>query len=556
MDSLPQELVDRISNYLGRNDLKNTLLLSTKFQRGAERYSEAFSTYTLTEDNVDEFVEFCGGRLAQHLRNIKFRTSLPALDIDTFEDNMESFENNPCRDTIDELREMDEEFTRQVNFLFSTLHEVEQTGTLDGHRGLELEIYTPTRALDESRFCLHRVFTSWRMHVISPETLPSLACIRTLLIENGTEFDYDDVPDPPFRKPDLRIILDISARLPNLRVLKCNIGGDEWTRGLNVEEARYSTQDWPGPRRDSRHDFAKATQVIQLPTSLSHVNLDFIYPIHKADWIDQRLQMPDLVKPAIYDPFSSSLRLLSYQLRTMKLNVVADETLFWPADGSTPSWPKLESLSVMFHMASPSGAWYFKGPYDVGAKKGFQIGESSYPPLETTEDDEVANWKFDWDFDWIAHRVFAQYRVEPNNQTLVPFLTAFAKAAARMPSLKEAALWSPLMFDPKHVEEYDGFDYKEVAHATEGELAWGISYVKPRTLAFTKVIGEDFAAFRQMWWYVGRWRPDPELLDLFQQIGRQEHGEQLSVHWGDPFTNPGLVERGVFEGWESWRFNH
>lgn len=250
MDSLPQELVDRISSYLGRHDLKNTLLLSTKFQRGAERYSEAFSTYTLTEDNVDEFVEFCGGRLAQHLRNIKFRTSLPALDIDTFEDNMESFENNPCRDTIDELREMDEEFTRQVNFLFSTLHEVEQMGTLDGHRGLELEIYTPTRALDESRFCLHRVFTSWRMHVISPETLPSLACIRTLLIENGTEFDYDDVPDPPFRKPDLRIILDISARLPNLRVLKCNIGGDEWTRGLNVEQARYSTQDWPGPRRD------------------------------------------------------------------------------------------------------------------------------------------------------------------------------------------------------------------------------------------------------------------------------------------------------------------
>jgi hypothetical protein len=81
MDSLPQELVDRISSYLGRNDLKNTLLLTTKFQHAAEQYSEAFSTYTLTEDNVGDFVEICGGRLAQHLRNIKFRTSLPALDI-------------------------------------------------------------------------------------------------------------------------------------------------------------------------------------------------------------------------------------------------------------------------------------------------------------------------------------------------------------------------------------------------------------------------------------------------------------------------------------------
>ena len=386
MDNLPQELVDHVSSYLGRNDLKNTLLLSSRFQRAAEQYSGVFSTYALTEDNVDNFFGFCSGRRAQYLRNIEFRTSLPAFEVvDT-----DAFENNPCRDTADELREMDKEFTRQVRFLFSTLLEVEQAGTLNGQGGLELKIYTPTRALDESQFCYHRIFTSWRIHLISSDTLPSLALIRSLLIENGTDLDYHDIPDPPFRKLDLRVLLDISTKLPNLQVLKCRIGGDEWASGLDVEEARYSTQDWPGPRRDSRHDFAKAIQVTGLP-GVSHVKLDFIYPIQKADWIDQRLPMPDLVKPAIYDPFSSSLRLLSYQLRTMKLRVVADETLFWPADGSTPSWPKLESLSVMFHMASPSGAWYFKGPISVGAQEGFEIGEMSYPPLETTEEDENSN---------------------------------------------------------------------------------------------------------------------------------------------------------------------
>lgn len=135
-------------------------------------------------------------------------------------------------------------------------------------------------------------------------------------------------------------------------------------------------------------------------------------------------------------------------------------------------------------------------------------------------------------FDWDCHRVRAQYRVEPNNKTLVPFLAAFAKATALMPSLKEATLWAPLLFCPDHVEEYDSFDCKQVSHSTEGELAWGISYAKPRTQAFIKVAGEDFAAFRQMWWYVGSWRPDPDLFHLFQQIGRQEHGEQLSVYWG------------------------
>jgi hypothetical protein len=555
MDSLPQELIDRISSYLERNDLRNTLLLNAKFQRAAEQYSEAFSTYTLTEDNVGDFVEFCGGRLAQHLRTIKFPTCLPALDMATFKRNTKVFDENPCRETIDELWEMDEEFTRQVRVLFKTLHEVEQAGTLAGHRSLELEIYTPTRAVDASLFCLHRIFSSWRIHLASPETLPRLACIHSLLVQSGDELEYDDVPSLPFRKPDLRIILDIAARLSNLRVLKCNTGGDEWTRGFDVEEARYSTQDWPSPRRDARHDFAKVIEAIQLPT-LSHANLDFIYPIRKADCIDQRLQMPNLVKPAIYDPFSSSLRLLSYQLRTMKLRVVADETLFWPADGSTPSWPNLESLSVMFHPVSPSGVWYFEGLHDVGVDEGLEIDDLSYPPPTTTEDDEVADGQIDQDFDWVEHYVFAQYRVKPNNKTLVPFLTAFAKATALMPSLKEAALWSPLMFDPGNIEEYEGFDYEEVSHAVEGELAWGIAYAKPGIQAFTDNSGEHFAAFRQMWWYVGDWRPDFELLDLFRQIGRQEHGEQLSMQWGDPFTNPGLPERSVFEGWESWRFDH
>jgi hypothetical protein len=559
MDSLPQELIDRISTYLEISDLKKTLLLNTKFQLAAERYSEAFSTYSLTEDNVGDFLDFCGGRLAQHLQNLKFRTSLPALDTDAFRNNMKAFEDNPCRDTIDELREMDGQFTRQVNLLFTTLHKIERMWTLDGHRGLELEIYTPTRAVDDTKFCLHRAISSERIHTIAPETLPRIGCIRSLCIQNGTNIEYDDIPNPPFRKPDLRMLIDLAAQLSNLQVLKCNIGGDEFVKGFDMDAVRYTLQDWPGTRRDSRHDFAKAMQYVQLPTSLRHVDLDFIYPIGESDWMDQRLQMPNLVKPAIHDPFSSSLRILSYQLRTMKLRVVADESLFWPTDGSTPSWPNLESLSVMFHQASPSGAFYFEGSRDVdtGPNEGFEIDDSSYPPWKCTDEDGNADYEVDWDFDFDSHRVYAQYRVKPVNKTLVPFLTAFAKAAAIMPSLKEAALWSPLMFYPKEMEEYEGFDYKEVSKVVEGELAWGVAYTKPGTQGFTDAIGEDFAAFRQMWWYVGDWRPEPELLDLFRQIGRQEQAdEQISMYWGDPFNSPGLVERGMFEDWESWRFHH
>lgn len=98
-------------------------------------------------------------------------------------------------------------------------------------------------------------------------------------------------------------------------------------------------------------------------------SLRFIYPICKSDWIDQRLAMPNLVKPEIYDPFSTSLRLLSYQLRTMSIRVVADETLFWTADNSTSSWPNLKSINVMFHVATPSGTWHFQGLPNVGSTR-------------------------------------------------------------------------------------------------------------------------------------------------------------------------------------------
>ena len=53
---------------------------------------------------------------------------------------------------------------------------------------------------------------------------------------------------------------------------------------------------------------------------------------------------------------------------------------------------------------------------------------------------------------------YAQYRVKPVDRTLVPFLEAFAKAAALMLSLKEAALWSPIMFHLKDMEEYEDSD--------------------------------------------------------------------------------------------------
>jgi hypothetical protein len=562
MNKLPQELVDRISNYLDYDSLKKTLFLSRCFQYAAEQYSGAFSKFDLTEENADEFLKTYSGRRFRYLQDVKFATSVSSLESDGKDDE------ESCRDTVEELKSIDQEFTRQIHFLFSTLKTLESDLDSANSSGkIHLLIFTPTRAIDYNHFCLHRAFVSWRVHLLAPSTLPTLSSVRYLTIETSDEYDFtvkgfENYPDPALRKIDLRVLIDVSHRLTNLENLQCKIGGDEWFSGQgaeaeDIEAANLIRKDWEGPRRDSRHDFAKAVQDAALPC-LRHAQLDFIYPIDESDWIDQRRSMPNLTQPATYDPFSTSLRILSYQLRTMKLRVVADKTLFWPANSSTPSWPNLESVSVMFHMVTPAGTWYFEGLPGVGASEGYEITEQSYPPLETTETDESSDFYISDYYNWGEHRVVAQYRVRPNNETLVPFLTAFAKGAALMPSLKEVTLWCPLEFSTENTHLSNGYEDFDVSQVSkyQGELAWGVGYTKPSTRAFTDKPGEDFAPLRQLWWKVGKWRPDPELHNLFQKIGRSEHGEDLAEYWDDEWSGDGLVGRDEFEIFEGRIFGY
>ena len=54
-------------------------------------------------------------------------------------------------------------------------------GNVNGPRKLHLTIYTPMREIIDSGYFLHRYFVSWRMHLLSPSTLPSLISYRAWL---------------------------------------------------------------------------------------------------------------------------------------------------------------------------------------------------------------------------------------------------------------------------------------------------------------------------------------------------------------------------------------
>lgn len=354
------------------------------------------------------------------------------------------------------------------------------------------------------------------------------------------------------RRLDLRIVLDIAKKFPNLKLLRCKLGGDEWRKDFAHNALKSITREWIGPRRDSRHDFGTGLDGLKdaLPL-LKHVHLDFLYPSHWVEYIDQRSALPNLTSPAPYDPFSSSLRLLSYQLRTMSLRVVADKTLFWPLDGTNPVWPNLETLSVMFHMSSPSGSWYFHGLPGAGATQGYEVTpDRLYPPLAASsqdyEDDDVAGEQY-WCYD---DRVDVMFRTYPSGE-ITPLLSSFAKAAASMPSLKEYILWSPLNIQSLPTSDaYEDFDTAQVTNFPNEELAWGIAYARPGIQAFRCHPGENNADRRQIWWRVGKWRPDAEFHSLFKDIGVGRYGNELLEYWEDEYAGQGLDRRDYFNCWE------
>jgi hypothetical protein len=558
MERLPQELVDEISRYLDHDDLKSTLTVSRKFCYAAERYSGEFRAFTLTEDNAARFLCRFSGYRFRYLREVYFTTTFPRVgDEEPYPE---------CRENKAQLREKDEIFTKQISFLFCTLKALEDhldKTYLPGN--LELGIYAPTTEVDYD-ICLHHIYPSWRVHLLNPDTLPELNLIRSLDVRTGAEYSPYDRDEHAPSKLDWRVLVDLIVKLPRLERFSCKLGGDEWSpRQLEDKESTHFLRDWEGPRRDSRHGFGKAMESCfqRIPKSLRRVSMDFLWPFEVgAEEVDHRTSMPDLVSPAAYDPFSCGLRLFSSNLRQMMLKASVDQTLFWPQDTATaPAWPNLQSLEVMFHPVSPSGTWYFEGPRGEGAgMKGFSITESSYPPLETTEEDDDADEHAD---EQTGRRdgwgSCTKFRVKPSDNELGPFLAAFARAAANMLSLREWMIWAPLNWDPEYgsrdpddePEPGDGIDYDLYPDATlhlrnRDPLGWGIAYAAPNVYTGKRDPGELYSGARQIWWKVGQWRPDPLLHHLFQQIGEQKYGEALKEYWRDGEYGDELLYRYEF----------
>jgi hypothetical protein len=99
--------------------------------------------------------------------------------------------------------------------------------------------------------------------------------------------------------PDLRIIVDVATKVPNLDFLGCKVGGYERGPFYSDKIAEHYERDWKGLRRDSRHDFASTISscISQLPKSLTRASLDFMNPFNDVVMIYHDRKLPDLVSP-------------------------------------------------------------------------------------------------------------------------------------------------------------------------------------------------------------------------------------------------------------------
>lgn len=481
-----------------------------------------------------------------------------------------------CRESQQELDEKDQMFTRQIASCFGAIEAVEAKAVKDkavkkpsrqSTGTIRLVVFTRTRHVHQS-YCNHRRFSSWRVHILSPDELPELYSVSDLSICNPLEQDYHH-RQPAQSRIDLRVIIDLASRCPNLEYLGCEIGIDEWTNSKDLALVHYR-HNHVGPLCDTRNDFGQAILNAKLPSALQYVQLYLISNITGAI-NEQRGSPPNLVEPASYDFFSSSLSLLSLNLKNMELRVMADKTLFWPHDNDKGyTWPNLKRLNVMIHICSPSGSWYFQDPPGIEHIVADRSGsEETYPPFPNSEErthriQRIKN-SVGLYCDNREHfdRKALTSRIVPVEENLVPLLESIAKAASRMPKLKRAMLWAPLSLDEEFEFTIANYEHggdldpnilrrADYTLCPDDYLSWGIAYAAPGQPAWDG--GESNSPHRQLWWRVGHWRPSSELRQLFQKIGRERWRSQLIEHWTDSQYGDGLVAMQWFE--EETFFRH
>ena len=588
MAVFPQEIINMIvKECQDPGTLWNLLTVSPACQRVVEeRLWKKRSDIRITRDYHVDIIKRYTGHRSRFLRRITLEQDLRKLTRERDDPEIS------CRPTADEVRENDELFTNRIRAVFTAIKAWEIG--LDDEAAVQrlnitLIIKGPHQLFDpwDGLVCFHRRYHSWRLHLLQPETLPTLQSVKKLAVDqdvhdDGPYYDTSLVRSRSYLHPvDLRLALDLLDKLPNCQTLAHIDIHDSppWphNEGRRPPVLSHLSRPYEGPRRDSRHDFARGVEerasffsstspgtplypsLKSLTTHLGRNHID-----HGELYTNQTLPLPDLVTPdpkpitagdavtsppanSTDDPLSSSLRTLSQSLVTFEVRGCLGKSIFWPSStttsmtAQTPFWPHLTNLSVEFDSAHPRGTWFFQAPHPFSSPEteGVRITQDHYPPFLPNGRDK------DWCDSYVIRGGLYErkspdmFRIRPVDAAVNELLEAFARALERMPLIKKAEVYTLLYWCPRDFDmglffedDHAPFDRSNeeccgsrVRKSAEKCHWWGVKYEDGDVRKGTK---------RRLEWKVGDWRPSEKVLDMVRRAvggGIGGKGVELVEEW-------------------------
>ncbi|KAG4416703.1 hypothetical protein IFR04_010162 [Cadophora malorum] len=253
---LPQEILTRIAIHCTPSTRANFLTASHATQAAVEEIAWD-STYQLLNSRIPKFLSLYQGHRIRLLRKVVFAFEFPELRPskyteymkypDTDDEDEEPYVPVPCRETASELKAKDEMFTDQLTQLFIALKIIEERQLEHGSQPVErtLSLITPSQPI-HGHICEHRRFSSWKLHLLTPSSLPCLSSIRALFIGDDAIF-YTYLFESPSaceRHIDPSVVFQL-ARAGDAGSLLFGGGVVDQTLFWLVEEEGESRPFWP-----------------------------------------------------------------------------------------------------------------------------------------------------------------------------------------------------------------------------------------------------------------------------------------------------------------------
>jgi len=313
MDTLPQELVNRIAGFVEEVShywrLAPMATISHAWQEAIE--SITFRKLIIKSDELYTFRLLLTGRRSHHLANLEFEVVLPTYTKRQYrktETHIDKLANDAC-------------FTQAVRELFAILKTWENKMAL---RPMCLELGTVFSALDRREgIPTSTISRSGGVSYIGlndPESLPTLSRVRELIVQHPIDRSRWILP---------QVAPWLSKSLPNLK------------------DTFWYFHEFSG--EEERDAFAEAVQGTRLlPRSKLAIEIDSLRLLNDDSTVES------IISP--YDLLSAAIRTMSYNVTIMTLKLDFDETLLWPSSdeaAGTPYWPHLKELEVRFNMYTP-----------------------------------------------------------------------------------------------------------------------------------------------------------------------------------------------------------